>query len=189
MQRFALHPSWRASIKGAPRTWMSAVDIQRHYLRQVEDHAGSLATWSPKEPFVIRRVLESPPLLVPARQRLTPLLAMHGLEWSQLEALEAARSEMFEIDAKFGALGPDGIFNALEAAGALRHQVGGLDVERAVTEPPQDTRARIRGEGRALLRGALACDGRRLPARISDAVRVRDGELVRATGATRRPKL
>jgi hypothetical protein len=192
---------------------MSAVDIQRHYLQQVEDHAGALAlpdwaervcrmwrgvlddldadpsrletrldwaikrrvfehrlarrgiAWSslrwwnwvldrlnyawtarsPKEPFVIRHVLESHPHIAAVKHRLTRFLAVHGLEWPQLEALDAARSEMFEIDAKFGALGRDGIFEALDAAGALQHEVGGLDVARAVTEPPQDTRARIRG--------------------------------------------
>jgi hypothetical protein len=214
MQRFALDLRWRASMQSASRAWMSAVDIQRHYLRQVEDHAdrltlpewaervcrmwrsvlddldtdpsrlettldwaikrrlferqlarrgiawSSLRWWnwvldrlkyawtagSDKEPFAIRLVLESHPRLASEMSRLTRFLAQHELEWAQLEALEAARLEMFELDAKFGALGEDGIFNTLDATGALRHAVGGLDVERAVTEPPQDTRARIRGE-------------------------------------------
>jgi hypothetical protein len=62
-----------------------------------------------------------------------------------LAELDAARKEVFELDARFGALGDGGIFNALEAADAIRHQVG-LNVDDAMTKPPQDTRARIRGD-------------------------------------------
>jgi hypothetical protein len=57
-----------------------------------------------------------------------------------------ARDELFELDAKFGALGPDGIFDALDRAGVLEHRIPGLDVADAVECPPQDTRARIRGD-------------------------------------------
>jgi len=99
---------------------------------------------SQKEPFALRFLIEHDPRLAGEHLRVAKWLANHGLDWSQLEALAAARDEVFELDAKFGALGDAGLFNALEAAGALRHQVG-LDVESAVTEPPPDTRARIRG--------------------------------------------
>jgi proteasome accessory factor A len=78
--------------------------------------------------------------------RQTDYLASRGLDVAQLADLDAARGEMFELDAKFGALGEAGLFNALDAGGALRHRVGGLDVESAVTQPPGDTRAKIRGE-------------------------------------------
>jgi proteasome accessory factor A len=78
--------------------------------------------------------------------RLTPLLGIQNLSWTQLPAFAAARSEMFEMDAKFSSLGDDGLFNVLDRAGALRHRVRELDVNGAVLHPPQDTRARIRGE-------------------------------------------
>jgi hypothetical protein len=70
----------------------------------------------------------------------------HGVSWSQLPALVKARQEVFELDARFGALGEDGAFAALDRAGALRHVVRDLDVEGAVEHPPTDTRARVRGE-------------------------------------------
>jgi hypothetical protein len=97
------------------------------------------------ESFALRFVAESHPNLAAEKTRLTKVLNRHGLDWAQLADLDSARQEAFELDARFGELGERGVFNALEAAGALRHEVGGLDVERAMTEPPQDTRAKIRG--------------------------------------------
>jgi proteasome accessory factor A len=71
--------------------------------------------------------------------------ASRGLSWEQLPALVKARNEVFELDAKFAALGDNGVFNALDRAGALRHKVRDLDVADAVVNPPGDTRAAIRG--------------------------------------------
>jgi hypothetical protein len=78
--------------------------------------------------------------------RLTPVLERRGLSWDDLPALARARQEVFELDARFGALGEDGVFDALDRAGALNHRVRDLDVADAVLNPPQDTRARIRGD-------------------------------------------
>ena len=97
-----------------------------------------------REPFALRFVVESHPHVVAERPRVARLLAARGLDWEGFEALAAARLEVFEFDAKFGALGEAGLYNALEAAGALEHRMA-LDVERAMTEPPPDTRAKIRG--------------------------------------------
>jgi hypothetical protein len=63
-----------------------------------------------------------------------------------LPAFLAARDEVRELDAKFGGLDATGVFNALDAAGVLQHRVDGLDVGDAITCPPQDTRARVRGD-------------------------------------------
>ena len=214
MQRFATDVNWRDCTAGEPGRWLTAVEIQRHYLDRVETHAddlqlpdwaepvrrmwrallddldanpghlettidwaikrrlferqlarrgiawASLRWWNAaldrlktrwaragmREPFELRFAAESHPHLAEEIARLAGSLARHGLEWDQLADLDAARREMFELDARFGELGERGIFNALEAAGTLRHQVGGLDVDNAVTHPPQDTRARIRGD-------------------------------------------
>jgi hypothetical protein len=56
-----------------------------------------------------------------------------------------ARHDVFELDARFAALGENGIFNLLDRSGQLRHTLRELDVAGAVTDPPADTRARIRG--------------------------------------------
>lgn len=210
MRHFATDLHWRARVSGEPPRWLSAVDIQRHYLQSVETHFDELRlpgwadwvcrtwrgvlddldaeparlettldwaikqrlferqlarrgiawpmlrswnavlerarrSWTSREPFELSHLVEPHPRMAAEKDRLTPVLARHGLDWSQLPALATARVEAFELDAKFGGLGPDGVFNALDAAGALHHQVGGLDVEGAMTQPPQDTRASIRG--------------------------------------------
>lgn len=77
---------------------------------------------------------------------LSPSLVPHGLSWEHLPALLSARHELFELDAKFSAIGEEGVFNALDRAGALSHRVADLDVADAVLNPPTDTRARIRGD-------------------------------------------
>jgi proteasome accessory factor A len=212
MQRFALNPRWRACVIGEPRRWVSALDIQRHYLgyveayfdglelpdwaarvcrmwrtllddledpsrvdrtldwaikqrlfqRQLDRHGiawSSLPAWNraleklrlawinseTTGRFEIGCVLGEGPRIAGERTRQARFLASRGLDLAQLADLDTARHEMFELDAKFGALGDAGLFNALDAAGALHHRVGGLDVESALTRPPQDTRARVRG--------------------------------------------
>jgi hypothetical protein len=213
MRHFAVDLDWRACTPDTPRRWLSAVDIQRHYLESVERHFdalgppdwaervcrmwravlddleadparleskldwaikrrvferqlarrgirwSSLRPWNavldrlarrwtsvqPEVPFALRYVVDSHPDLAIEKARLTRSLARYGLDWGQLGELDAARHEAFELDARFGALDERGIFNALDAAGALQHQVGGLDVEGAMTQPPQDTRAKVRG--------------------------------------------
>jgi proteasome accessory factor A len=90
----------------------------------------------------------------PVRRRLQPLLDGRQLDWNQLPVLIKARSELFEIDTRFGGLGDDGIFRALDARGVLKHCVIGLDLTGAVETPPLGTRARIRGD---VVRRFTAC--------------------------------
>ena len=79
---------------------------------------------------------------------LTRHLREHGLSPDDLPAFVALRSELFEIDTRFGELGDGGVFTALDRSGALAHHVPGVGrVQEAVTQPP--------AEGRAALRGAV----------------------------------
>jgi hypothetical protein len=214
IQHFAVNLHWRAATMTCPRRWLTAIDIQRHYLEAVEarfddlrlppwaervctlwrmvldeldadsDGTATVLDWAIKRrlfqhqlerrgiawsslphwnralerlaaawgrkralgPFEIRCAIERHPHIAEEMARLTPFLGRHRLAWEQLADVDAVRKELFELDARFGALGDEGVFNAMDAAGAIRHQVGGLDVEHAVTHPPQDTRARIRGD-------------------------------------------
>ena len=98
-----------------------------------------------RDVFTLRRVVESHASRSAQTARLTALLARYGFDWEPLADFAAARDQLLELDARFSALGDNGIFNAMEAAGALHHHVGSLDIDRAVTEPPQDTRAKLRG--------------------------------------------
>jgi proteasome accessory factor A len=96
--------------------------------------------------FDIAHALEPDLWMKAEMDQMSPMLRVRGLSWDQLPAFVAARNELFELDAKYGGLGDEGVFNTLDRAGALRHHVHELDVDDAVLNPPQDTRARIRGE-------------------------------------------
>ena len=92
---------------------------------------------------------------------LEPLLQSRGLEWEDLRTVLNNRQKFFEIDTRFGQLGPKGIFETLDLADALNHRVSGVDnIEQAMTEPPPSGRARIRGTGHSAPRrpGNAQCD-------------------------------
>ena len=59
----------------------------------------------------------------------------------------ALHQELCEIDTRFGQLGNDGLFSALDRAGVLTQRFPGVDnIEHAVAHPPAIGRARLRGE-------------------------------------------
>ncbi|MFH1681967.1 MAG: proteasome accessory factor PafA2 family protein [Candidatus Eisenbacteria bacterium] len=90
-------------------------------------------------------------------KRMTPLLERNGRSWDELRPLVDLRKELLEIDTRFSELSDDGIFEALDRAGVLRHRlVSPGEVERAVKSPPERGRARIRGKAVR----QLACEGR-----------------------------
>ncbi len=87
-----------------------------------------------------------------------PLLRSHGLQRQDLLTLLGARQRFFEIDTRFGQLGPQGIFQALDLAGVLKHRVSGVDnIEQALAEPPASGRARVRGQVIQRLAGTAHC--------------------------------
>jgi hypothetical protein len=62
-------------------------------------------------------------------------------------AVYRVHQELCEIDTRFGQLGGNGIFAALDRAGVLGHHVAGVDnIEHAVANPPAIGRARLRGQ-------------------------------------------
>lgn len=86
--------------------------------------------------------------------RTTGLLFPHipkkyGLNQSQCRTFLRLREELFEIDIRFGQIGEKGIFYSLDRQGMLRHHVDGINdeaVEKAKENPPEGSRAKIRGE-------------------------------------------
>ena len=92
---------------------------------------------------------------------LEPLLQSRGMAWDDLRALLSSRESFFEIDTRFGQLGPKGIFQMLDHAGVLNHRVRGIeDFEQALTEPPALGRAHLRGQVVRRMAGAdrVMCD-------------------------------
>ena len=82
-----------------------------------------------------------------AQLPLAPSFESRGPRWEKLRSFLALRAELFEIDTRFGEVGPSGIFTALGVAGVLDHGVSGLrDVEEAMKQPPAGGRAHERGQ-------------------------------------------
>ncbi len=91
-------------------------------------------------------LFEPLPETAQANQSLQEFLQSSGLECSNLKTLKSQRQQMLEIDMRFGQLGKDGIFEALDRAGVLDHRIiAEEEIARAMTEPPGDNRAKIRG--------------------------------------------
>jgi hypothetical protein len=81
------------------------------------------------------------------QMRLFDLRESREPESEELRSFLRLRAELFELDTKFGELGPRGIFSALDEAGVLDHRLQRLgDVEQAIDQPPAGGRAHARGQ-------------------------------------------
>lgn len=88
-----------------------------------------------------------PPAAQRAAATAEELAARHGLRDGELARFGEQRDRLFTLDARFGELGDEGIFGALDAKGVLLHRVvGEVEIERAVAHPPPGGRARVRGK-------------------------------------------
>jgi len=82
-----------------------------------------------------------------AIRELLPVADAGEITGDKLAVLLSNRQRLFEIDMRFGQLGDHGIFETLDRAGVLNHQVAGADaIETALDEPPRGTRATVRGK-------------------------------------------
>jgi len=81
-------------------------------------------------------------------------LAAEGLSWDHLDRFLSLRDEFYQIDTRFGQIGPRGIFAGMDRRGVLDHGVPAVDgVEAALRQPPAAGRARLRGEAIRRLSG------------------------------------
>jgi len=81
-----------------------------------------------------------------AVSQLKPYLRTHGLSLEQAPEVLALRSQLFEIDSRFGELDDEALFARLDRAGVLDHRVDGVDnIPHAVENPPAGGRAHLRG--------------------------------------------
>jgi len=70
-----------------------------------------------------------------------------GFAWDQLDEFLQLRWELCELDMSLTDITDRGIFNTLDRAGALNHRI--VDEEQcahAISNPPEEGRARLRGE-------------------------------------------
>lgn len=95
-----------------------------------------------------------------SRDEVEAALRSHGLGSADLSAVLSSRPQFFELETRFGQLGGKGIFQSLDAAGALAHRIDGVgDIELAMTEPPTGSRAFLRGHAIRRLAGNRAASG------------------------------
>lgn len=164
MQTFALDPTCRATAPTARGDRLSAVAIQRHYLRIATEHAGEpfMPRWTPHVCRLWRTILD----------RLdagAPWTVSNTLDWAIkyvlynrmlrqagkeacLNARESgtfpaeSRNRFLEADLRFAQVTGSGLFHELDQARVLRHRVAGVGrIDRAMSVPPAGSRAAVRG--------------------------------------------
>jgi hypothetical protein len=82
-----------------------------------------------------------------ALARATGRIRELGLNWDDGRVFLRQRKQFLEIDMRFGQLGEQGLFERLDRGGHLTHAVAGVDrVVEAMSTPPADTRASVRGD-------------------------------------------
>lgn len=120
--------------------WNSVVNELDQCLRESPDSDFVISSR-----FVLQKVNTRGPVGKTIR-KLSAMLKQHGLEWGQLDSFIRLRFELCEFDMRFGQLGPKGVFESLDRAGVLDHSiVADEECDRAITHPPSQGRAKIRG--------------------------------------------
>jgi hypothetical protein len=162
---------WRAvldSLDGAPHSVATTLDwaIKRAVFEDWAQRSGiawtSLPDWShvferllaalAQTPFKdksvkIEFILGAQSPIAPEVAALGPYLKARGMDWDRLRPFVQLRPALFEIDTRFGQVGPGGIFSAMDRQGVLHHAVSDVDrIEQAAAEPPAAGRARTRGQ-------------------------------------------
>ncbi len=139
----------RAERRGVPVERFALLNSIVHRLN------AALAGLSVKDRDVRLSVVLGPTSPIPEEVvRIRSLLAAEGLACDDLERFLKLRDEFYQIDTRFGQIGPRGIFTELDHRGVLDHKVPAVDgIEAAMREPPAVGRAKLRGEAIRRLSG------------------------------------
>ncbi len=163
LRSYAQDPTCRIAMHLRDGRRLSALEVQRLYLENVETHLGEglLPDWAPEVCALWRRTLD--------RLEGGYEAVATTLDWAIKRTLfdghtrgraidERLHAELAEIDTRYGQLGPTSIFTKLDEAGALDHSVPGIrPIEGAISEPPPGARAQARGRAIAELSGRSDC--------------------------------
>jgi proteasome accessory factor A len=132
---------------------LTAVQLQGEYLEQarkyVEDRYGSdvdeqtadvLTRWE----SVLDRLASDPMSLASELDWVAKLSLLEG--YRQREGLGWNAAKLHLVDLQYSDVRPDrGLYNKLVARGSMQTLVTEAEVSRAISEPPEDTRAYFRG--------------------------------------------
>ena len=132
---------------------MTAVQLQLEFLDQarkfVEDREGSNADEQTRDVLtrwesVLGRLESDPMQLSGELDWVAKLALLEG--YREREGLSWDAAKLHLVDLQYSDVRPDkGLYNRLVARGRMVHLVSEDDVQRAVVEPPHDTRAYFRG--------------------------------------------
>lgn len=158
MKAFARDSRCRARARLADGRRLTAIEVQAEYLAMVEKHlsADFMPDWAPEVCRRWRRVLE--------QLSSDPTSLAGSLDWAiklalfkdhlkrgrgskrRLRTRAGVGARLCEIDMRFGELGENGPFFALDRQGALDHRIPELgSVKDAMSRPPPGGRAAARG--------------------------------------------
>ncbi|MCV2394807.1 depupylase/deamidase Dop [Actinotalea sp. M2MS4P-6] len=139
-------PTLTTRVELVDGRWLTGLEIQQHVLAAVRAHGVDTES----EPVVERwaSVLD--------RLAQDPALCAREVEWvAKLRVLDAMRRRdhlawdhprLAAMDIQWSDVRPErGLYHRLVAAGAVERLVDDAEIERAVHEPPGDTRAYFRG--------------------------------------------
>ncbi len=139
-------PSYKWPVTLEDGTELSAIDLQREYIELASHYRGSSeqTDWVLREWEQTLDDLEKDPLAmgdridwVAKRQIVEQYRAEEGLEWDD-PALHSVDLEYHNIDPAVS------LFHGYQEMGLTRRMVSNLDIVTAMTDPPQNTRAKAR---------------------------------------------
>jgi proteasome accessory factor A len=141
-------PSYKWIVSMTDGSTMSAVDLQREYLKLAQRYRGDgeQVDWILDEWESTLDGLEKDPLSmgdridwVAKRNIVCSYVAEEGLDWGD-DALHSVDLEYHNIDPE------KSLFHALQDMGQTKRILDPVDVVEAMTDPPQDTRAKGRSK-------------------------------------------
>jgi proteasome accessory factor A len=160
MREVSRDPQYRWLVTLQDGRTIRSVDLHREYLRLAQAYAGASpdVDWVLAEWEVILDGLEKDPLSlgdridwVAKREMLVQYMEAEGLDWHD-DALHSVDLEYHNIDPAAS------LFYAYQGMGKTRRVCSEVDIVTAMTDPPQDTRAKGRAK---LVEQVLARKGAR----------------------------
>jgi len=130
----------------AERSAGISAEAMPHWSHIVERLQGALRE-TPDRSVSVERILSDDSPIHSTVQALRPYAARHDLSLDELRTFVDLRTQTQALDVRFGMVGPEGLFNQLDAAGVLDHRTEGVDnIAHAVRHPPAAGRAHVRGQ-------------------------------------------
>jgi proteasome accessory factor PafA2 len=147
-------PTLTHTVRLADGRTMTALDLQREYLdrarKYVDDRYGADADEQTEQVLtewesVLSRLGEDPMLLAGELDWVAKLRMLEGFR--ERDGLDWTAPRLHAVDLQYADVRPDrGLYHRLVQRGSMRTLIDPATAERAMTTPPEDTRAYFRGE-------------------------------------------